>query len=203
MNDNLKEEFEEKVNETVEEMKEKIDEISSEANKVSGKYAEKAKELSDKATDVLKQASNKLQEVIKDVQDPEEVQKVIEFVKSKSKTVYDASMKKLNEFLNSKQVQTLKEDGTKLVKDAADKTTEVLKDAYDKAMENPNVKDFADNVNKVYTSAKNSVNDFLEKPEVQEKIDKAKDVTIDVAEKAVAALKEWLKPDENKKDDNN
>ena len=36
--------------------------------------------------------------------------------------------------------------------------------------------------------------DFTSKPEVQQNIEKAKDVTIDVAEKTVDALKNWLRP---------
>ena len=36
----------------------------------------------------------------------------------------------------------------------------------------------------------------MNKPEVAEKVEKAKDVTIDVAEKAVDALKNWLRPED-------
>ena len=36
----------------------------------------------------------------------------------------------------------------------------------------------------------------MNKPETKEAIDKAKDTTIDLAEKAVQALKDWLKPED-------
>ena len=51
-------------------------------------------------------------------------------------------------------------------------------------------------VNEVYGNVKESYDDFMSKPEVQEKVDKAKDVTIDIAEKAVEALKQWLRPED-------
>ena len=88
-------------------------------------------------------------------------------------------------------------------KDSADKATQAIKGAYDKAMENPEVKEFAEGITKAYNDAIKGINDFFEKPEIKDGIDKAKDVTIDYAEKAVAALKEWLKPEEEKKDEDN
>ena len=51
-------------------------------------------------------------------------------------------------------------------------------------------------VNKVCGDVKEGYDDFMSKPEVQEKVDKAKDVTIDLAEKAVEALKQWLRPED-------
>ena len=42
-----------------------------------------------------------------------------------------------------------------------------------------------------------SVNEFLAKPEVKEKLDKAKDVTITVAEKGLDALKNALDPNKD------
>ena len=41
------------------------------------------------------------------------------------------------------------------------------------------------------------VDEFTSKPEVNEKIEKAKDVTLDVAEKAVDALRKWLRPEKD------
>lgn len=203
MNDQLnKEEMEKTINETVEQMKAKIDEITKQASKVEGEYSDKARELSDKAVDVLKQASDKLEEAWAAVTDPDEIKKAVDFVTVKSKEVYEASMKKINEFINSESVKKAADDTEKFFKDASNKAGQALKDAYEKAMENPDVKELADGVSKAYSNAKKNVNEFLEKPEIKEGIDKAKDVTVDYAEKAVAALKEWLKPDTKKDEDN-
>ena len=51
-------------------------------------------------------------------------------------------------------------------------------------------------VSEVCTNVKDSYDEFMAKPEVQEKVEKAKDVTIDIAEKAVDALKQWLRPED-------
>lgn len=203
MNDQInREEMEKTINETVEQMKAKIDELSREASKVEGEYHDRAKELSDKAIDVLKQASDKLEEAWATVTDPEEIKKAVDFVSVKSKEVYETSMKKINEFINSDDVKKAADSTEKFLKDATEKASQAIKEAYGKAMENPDVKGFADGVSKAYNEAKKGVNDFLEKPEVKEGIDKAKDVTVDYAEKAVAALRDWLKPEEKKDEEN-
>lgn len=204
MNENMKnEEMEKTINETVEQMKAKIDEISNEANKVEGENSEKAREISDKAADVLKQASDKLEEIWANITDPDEIKKAVDFVTTKSKEVYDTSMGKIKGFVESDGVKKAASDTETFLKDSADKATQAIKGAYDKAMENPEVKEFAEGITKAYNDAIKGINDFFEKPEIKDGIDKAKDVTIDYAEKAVAALKEWLKPEEEKKDEDN
>lgn len=203
MNDDLKnKEIEQKINETVEQMKAKIDEISSQASKVEGDYSEVAKDISDKAIDVLKQASDKLEEIWATITDPDEIKKAIDFVSVKSTEVYDTSMKKIKDFMNSDDTKKTIADTEQFFKDASNKASEAFKEAYDKAMENKDVKEFADGITKAYNDAMKGVNEFFEKPEVKEGIEKAKDVTIDYAEKAVSALKEWLKPEEKKDEEN-
>lgn len=201
MNDELKkEEMEQTISDTVKQMKSKIDEISNEVNKVDGEYSTKARELGDKAVDVLNKASDKLEEVWANVTDPEEVKKAVDFVTSKSKEVYEASMNKIKAFMASEEVEKAKEDAEQFIKNASEKATQTIKEAYDKALENPDIKQFADGVTNAYNKAAKNVNTFLEKPEVKAGIDKAKDVTIDYAEKAVDALREWLKPDTKDED---
>ena len=45
-----------------------------------------------------------------------------------------------------------------------------------------------------FESAKEKVDEFINRPDVQEKIEGAKEKTVDFAEKAVDKLKDWLKP---------
>ena len=56
----------------------------------------------------------------------------------------------------------------------------------------------------VLNNVKNSVNEYMNRPEVKEKTERAKDGTIELAEKAVEALKNWLRPEEDdpKKEEN-
>lgn len=202
MNEIKKDEMEKTINETVEQMKAKIDEIANEASKVEGEYSKRAMELSDKATEVLKQATDKLEEIWATITDPEEVKKAVDFVTVKSKEVYETSMSKIKGFMENEDVKKAANDTEKFFKDASDKASQALKEAYEKAMENPDVKEFAEGVTNAYNNAVKGVNDFFEKPEVKENVEKAKDITIDYAEKAVAALKDWLKPEEKKDEEN-
>lgn len=47
----------------------------------------------------------------------------------------------------------------------------------------------------VYIGAKEKTEEYLARPDVQEKIEKAKNKTIEIAEKGVDSLKKWLKPE--------
>ena len=58
----------------------------------------------------------------------------------------------------------------------------------------------ADKVSEVSGKVVDSAKEFLNKEEVKETIEKVKDGTADIAEKAVNALKDWLRPD--KEEDN-
>lgn len=49
---------------------------------------------------------------------------------------------------------------------------------------------------KVVNDVKKDVNDFFEREEVKNTIESAKEVTVDIAEKALDTLKDWLKTEE-------
>ena len=59
-------------------------------------------------------------------------------------------------------------------------------------MENENVQNFASSLKELSTK----IQDYLNSPEIQSKIDKAKDTTIDIAEKGLDVLRNVLKADE-------
>ena len=184
------------VNETVEEMKQKIELISSEADKVEGDSKEKAQELKNKAVDILNKAVAKLQEVLKTIQDPEEIKKATAFVEEKSKQIYDFTMKKIEELKTNEDLKKGLNQAEELIKDVAGKAQVKAKEAYDKALENEDIKKAVDKAGAAIDDAKKNIEEFIKKPETQEAIEKAKDTTIDIAEKAVAALKDWLKPED-------
>lgn len=49
---------------------------------------------------------------------------------------------------------------------------------------------------KVVNDVKKDINDFFEREEVKNTIESAKEVTVDIAEKAIDTLKDWLKTEE-------
>lgn len=53
-----------------------------------------------------------------------------------------------------------------------------------------------DKAKKVVNDVKKDINDFFEREEVKNTIESAKEVTVDIAEKAIDTLKDWLKTEE-------
>lgn len=155
--------------------------------------------ISSKTVDFLGQVKDKVSDLWEYYSDPEEVAKIVDNIKVVSKNVYDASLAKINEVKNNKDVQKAVASAEKFLKATYDKSADVAKGAFDKAMENEDVKQAFDTAVSAYNNVKDVVTDYFEKPEVQENIEKAKDVTIDIAEKGVAALKKWLKSDKKGK----
>lgn len=149
--------------------------------------------IEDKTTEFLFEIKNKLIDLWDYYSDPEEIARMIENIKVLSKSVYDASLSKINEIKNNKDVQQAITSAEIFLKKTYDKTSDFAKDSFDKAMENEDIKKTFDSAVSTYNNVKDVVSDYFDKPEVQNNIEKVKDITIDVAEKGVAALKKWLK----------
>ena len=56
------------------------------------------------------------------------------------------------------------------------------------------------NVNESVNKGLDKLNEFTSRPDVQKKIDKAKDQAINLAKKSTEALKKWLKNDKKESD---
>ena len=187
--------IEKEIKNLTDELENQIENIKEKANEVieNEKVQTVLKTISDKTVEFLEQVKEKVTNLWDYYTDPEEVAKIIENVKVVSKNVYNASLTKINEVKNSKDVQNALASAETFLKKTYDKTSEVAKDSFDKAMENEDIKKTFDGVVNAYNNVKDIVTEYFEKPEVQENIDKAKDITIDLAEKGVDALKKWLK----------
>lgn len=187
--------IEKEIKNLTDELENQIKNIKEKANEVieNEKVQTVLKTISDKTVEFLEQVKEKVTNLWDYYTDPEEVAKIIENVKVVSKNVYNASLTKINEVKNNKDVQNALASAETFLKKTYDKTSEVAKDSFDKAMENEDIKKTFDSVVNAYNNVKDIVTEYFEKPEVQENIDKAKDITIDLAEKGVDALKKWLK----------
>lgn len=149
--------------------------------------------IKDKTTEFLGEIKEKVTDLWDYYTDPEEVAKIVENIKVLSKNAYDVSLAKIDEIKNNKDIQNALVSAETFLKKTYDKTSDVAKDTFNKAMENDDIKNAFDNAVSAYNNVKDVVTDYFEKPEVQNNIEKAKDITIDVAEKGVDALKKWLK----------
>lgn len=173
------------INETVKEMQDKIDEINESAEELNGTPgAEKANAIRDKAVEIITKACEKLLEMAKTVKDSDELAKGIELVKSKTKDLTEATLEKLNEIKNNPEVL-----------EALEAVSNKAKEIYGEVRENEKVKVGVKVANNIYDDVRGNVTEYMSRPDVQEKVDKAKDTTIDIAEKAVDALRNWLKPE--------
>ena len=193
--------IEEQIDETVEEMWKKIEEISQNADKVEGDFASKAQEIKTKAVDVLNNVVVKLKGLYNNVNDNEDVKKTLAFVKSKAKDLYDSALKSINDFMNQEKVKDSLSNANEFASKVVDKVSDVYNDAVEAAKKNETIKNISEKVSAGYENVVKSTKEFLEKPEVQDRIDKVKDGTIDIAEKAVEALRNWLRPEDKKEED--
>lgn len=163
------------VNDVIEDLKLKIDSINLAAADAEGDTKIKVNEIKDKAISTLNVASQKVIEAYKSIADSEEVIDCINIVKNKSKVLYDKTIVKINEIKMTKAYQ----DTSKFV----DKTLDQVKSE----------------TSAFISSAKDNIDDFFVKEELSNTIDKAKTKTVDMAQKGVDILKQWLKPgDDNK-----
>lgn len=205
--------IEKTIDETVMEMKQKIAEISKESAVEETSIKEKIELVAQKSIAVINAAIEKLIELAKDVKDSDELKNTLEFLSSKTKDITDATIIKLKEIKNSKQVkqttEVIADNLNKGISIASNKASEGYSFVKEKAQEGyknlektKTFTEISNTVSEVKKSGIEAVNDFMNKPEVSLKIEKAKDVTIELAEKALDALRNWLKPEDKGKTNN-
>lgn len=204
-------ELEKSIDETVEEMKLKIAEIAKESTVEEDGLKEKLAQIAQRSIEVITSAIEKLKSSAVDVKNSEEFKKSLAFVSLKSKEITDATIDKLKAVKESQQfkdglskVSTNLNKGIEITSAKATEGLQFIKDkanaGYKELEKNEKFSQFTNNVKDVKNSGLKAVNDFMNKPEVVEKVEKAKDVTIDLAEKALDALRNWLRPEEKGKE---
>ena len=101
-------------------------------------------------------------------------------------------MRKIDEIKNDEELKNR-------IIDTANAVKEKGEDIIDSVKENETVMNavntVANAVSEAAQNVKEGIDNVMNKPEVSEKITKAKETTLDVAEKAVQALKDWLRPE--------
>ena len=176
-----------KFNEIAEEMKKDVESIQTLARekmeKLDGVGKEKVVELANKTITAVNNTLEKLKDVANKVDDDEKVNDLLDRANAKCKEAVEFTKTKINEILPEEK---------KEIKIDLDNVLNDIRSSFDKIMKNENVQQATNFVKGIG----DSVNEFLSKPEVKEKLDKAKDVTITVAEKGLDVLKSALSPDE-------
>jgi hypothetical protein len=177
--------LQESIDETVDEMKRKISELTDEGLSIDDGFEKKAQyeELRTQVSDMLKQTVKNIEQMRSDFGDNEKVKETADMIKLKSNEAFDTFSKVI------KEVQAENKFKEKM-EDLAEETDKFVS----KVVANPKVKSMLES--EKVKSVLDKVNES--RPEFDEKMDKAKDLTIDAAEKGLSSLKKWLKPKEDK-----
>lgn len=167
--------------ETIKKMQDIIDDIKKEASKklenASEEEAVKINMIANKTIDTIEEASVKLKNVVKQINDEEELNSFLDRVDQKCKQAAAFAYSKFDEIKPDIDADFKKNDA-------------FTKSTMEKLAENENVQ----NAVKMANNMKDSIIEFINKPETQEKInvakksalniiDKGLDVTIDLLEK--------------------
>ena len=174
-----------KFEDTIIEMESQVNDLENDlaakAEQLDETNKEKAKVLVNKTEEAIKSSIEKIKGVINDVQEDEKVDEFLDKVKAKSMEAVDFTKAKVAELTSEvKKNDTLEKLGADIMSE------------FDKIKESDAFKKTADFLNDI----SGKVNEFFEKPEVKEAINKAKVTTVNIAEKGVEGLKKALKTDE-------
>ena len=172
-----------KFEDTVKEMESQVEELENDLAEKSEKLDEeskaKAQELVAKTEDAIKSSIEKVKGIINDVQEDEKLDEFLDKVKAKSMEAVDFTKGKIAELAD-------KTDSNSKLEDLGNE----ISAEFDKIKENDTFKKTAEFLNDISVK----VNDYFNKPEVKDTINKAKTTTINIAEKGVENLKKALEP---------
>ncbi|MBQ1476606.1 MAG: hypothetical protein IIZ33_00445 [Erysipelotrichaceae bacterium] len=175
----------EKFNEVAAKMREYIAVIQAEADAKAADADEKGqayvREVEGKTVNAIEMTIGKLSEVVDKVKDEEKVNAFLDKALAKCEEAVAFTREKIAAVEVKPKVDL-------------DSVYGDIRDAFDKIMQNENIQNAANFVKGVGEEVTN----FLNKPEIQDRIEKVKDVTISAAEKGLDILKNALTPDEDK-----
>ena len=191
------------IEQTVEDLKNKIAELSEEKeleaennNEAADERMQKIQEIKDATVNTLKNSISDIKEKAQNVSANPDVQKTIAYIKENAVKAVDLAKIKIDEISNDPKVMEYADKAKESVKNASEtatkyvdehldeKTKENLSNAYDSAS-----KKVAEGTKKIVTAA----DEFLNKPEVQDTLEKAKKGANDIVEKGSEALKNLFK----------
>ena len=173
--------FEDTVNEMESQVEELESDLAEKTEQLDEAGKEKARALVNKTEEAIKSSIEKVKGIINDVQQDEKLDEFLDKVKAKSMEAVDFTKEKIGEL-------TQKVDK----ENKLDKLGDDIMAEFDKVKESDVYKKTADFLSDIH----GKVNEFFEKPEVKEAINKAKTSTVNIAEKGVEGLKKVLKTDE-------
>lgn len=164
----------------VEDLKKKIDDMEEAAANAD---STKAVEIKDKAVEVLTRVSNKFVQTANEVRNSKEFNDGVTFVLTRSKDLYDSTMKKIEEVSKKPEV-------TETIR----KANEAIGNTINEIKNSTVIEDAKKDLGTLFDSVKKNVDDFTSREDVKAKVDETKKATIEIAEKGLAIIKDWLSP---------
>lgn len=170
-----------KFEDTVKEMESQVQELekdlAAKVDNLDDEGKQKAKALVEKTEQAIKSTIDKVKNVIADVQEDEKLDEFLDKVKAKSMEAVEFTKVKVSELTNNKEKDnTLEKLGNDIMNE------------FEKVKDSDALKRTADFLSDI----QNKINEFFEKPEVKQAIEKAKTTTVNIAEKGVEGLKKAL-----------
>ena len=177
-----------KLEQTIREMQERIAEIERIAGEkmanASTDNAEKIAEIRDNTIDVINEAIDKIKATAaeEETADYLKIEEFLDKVITKSKEATEYTAKRIKEVVEDPEL------GSRI-----QKTSQQINDAFDRLMGREEVKTTFEKAKEQTAKTSDAIEDFFNDPEVKVKVDKTKDVIVDIAQAGTDVLKRLLK----------
>lgn len=191
------------IEETVADLKKKIEELSDEEDEkqpeedklsipkfITDEQKAKIAEIKEKAAATVNESIDDIKKKSSDAVNNADLQKTVAFIKANAVKAVDAAKVKIDEIKNNPNIQ-------QSVKNVEGKTSDTLKNAKEKLA--PYAQQASAAIQSGTKTVVKNVDEFMNKPEVKDNLNKAREKVSDLANKGVEAVKEFFS---DEKDDN-
>lgn len=192
------------IEKTVADLKKKIEELSDEEDEkqpdddklsipkfITDEQKAKISEIKEKAAATVNESIDDIKKKGSNAVNNPDLQKTIAFIKANAVKAVDTAKVKIDEIRNNPNVQ-------QSVKNVEGKTNDALKSAKEKL--SPYAEQASQAIQSGTKTVVKNVDEFMNKPEVRENLNKAREKVADLANKSVEAVKEFFSDDEEKDD---
>lgn len=193
----------ESIEKTVEDLKRKIQELSDEDKAASEKAEEEQKntnakekvsEMYDTAAKTITEGFNELKGKAVEAANSEEMKKSIEYIKANAAKAITVAKDKFNQLKNDPNIQAAGSKAADSFGKFADAAKTKGQDFYDHLDDKTktNMEDAYQKASKAVSDGVKAVDEFVSRPDVQEKITEVKTTAVDLAQKGVESIKDLI-----------
>lgn len=193
----------ESIEKTVDDLKRKIAELSEEKEKeaeipnfVTDENKDKIKEIKENTVHTVMTSINDIKEKAQQVSENPEVQKTISYIKENAVKAVEVAKGKIDEISNDPKTKEYADKAVKSVKNAGESVGKYVDEHLDEKTK-ANISNAVDAASSAITEGTKKIvtaaDDFFNKPEVQDTMEKAKKGANDLFEKGSSAVKNFFK----------